>query len=163
MKNLYKALADFQKEVPVILKETSGHNYKYADLPAIDEVIKPLLEKHGLGVVQPLSYIETSEKPVPAITTMIFHVESGERTESVHPLPNLGLGKITTKKTDKKTGNTAESEKFVVKGMEQMSLPQANGSMITYYRRYCLASFLGLITDKDNDGAGNKGAEHDLF
>ena len=48
MKNLYKALADFQQEVPIIHKDTKGFNYTYADLPKIFEVINPLLKKHGL-------------------------------------------------------------------------------------------------------------------
>ena len=35
MKNLFKALANFQNEVPVILKDTQAYGYKYADLPAV--------------------------------------------------------------------------------------------------------------------------------
>ena len=45
MKNLFKAIADFQQECPVIHKGTKGHNYTYADLPTIFEVINPLLKK----------------------------------------------------------------------------------------------------------------------
>ena len=32
---IYKALSDFQNEVPVIHKGTQGYGYSYADLPAI--------------------------------------------------------------------------------------------------------------------------------
>lgn len=147
MKNLYKSLAEFQQEVPVILKDTSGYNYKYADLPAIDEVIKPLLKKHGLGVLQPLSNIGG----VQAIKTIIYHSESGESMEDITPLPQTKMEKVGvfTKEGEKK------GEKFVVCGFEQMSEPQAQGSIITYYRRYALSSFLGLITDKDTDASGN--------
>lgn len=157
MNQIYKAIACFKSEVPVILKDTSGHNYKYADLPQIDEVIKPLLEKYKLGIIQPLSYRVVGDKIVPTITTTIFETETGESLSDTHPLPELKMVEVTQKKGD------VTSTKYVVAGMEQMSLPQANGSMITYYRRYCIASFLGLITDKDNDGAGSKGEEHDLF
>lgn len=157
MNNLYKAIAKFKNEVPVILKDTSGHNYKYADLPQIDEVIKPLLEKYNLGIIQPLAHIVVGDNIVPAIKTTIFETETGESISETHPLPELKMVEVTQKKGE------VTSTKYVVAGMEQMSLPQANGSMITYYRRYCLSSFLGLITDKDNDGAGSKGAEHDLF
>ena len=45
MKHLFKALADFQQEVPVIHKATQGYGYTYADLPKILEVINPLLKK----------------------------------------------------------------------------------------------------------------------
>ncbi len=159
MKNLYTALHNFQMEVPVILKETSGYNYKYADLPAIDEVIKPLLKKHGLGVLQPLSTLSKSfsegAKVVPAIKTIIYHPESGDAVEDITPLPTTVLEKVKISRTDK-AGVVTETEKFVVCGFEQMSEPQAQGSIITYYRRYALASFLGLITDKDTDGAGLK-------
>jgi len=157
MKEIYKALASFQQEVPVILKDTEGYNYKYADLPAIDEVIKPLLKKHKLGVLQPLSEINGK----PAIKTIIYEIESGETIEDITPLPETTINKIVIKKTDK-NGITTETEKFVVCGFEQMSKPQADGSTITYYRRYSLASFLGLITDKDTDGTGKiKVAEDD--
>jgi ERF superfamily. len=50
MKTIYKALANFQQEVPVILKETSGYGYKYADLPKILEIINPLLKKINLDL-----------------------------------------------------------------------------------------------------------------
>lgn len=159
MKNIYQALAKFQQDVPVILKETSGYNYKYADLPAIDEVIKPLLKKHGLGVLQPLTSLDRVSQNnrcvIPAIRTIIYHPESGESIEDTTPLPETKLEKVVMKKTDK-AGITTEVEKFVVCGFEQMSEPQAQGSIITYYRRYALASFLGLITDKDTDGTGVK-------
>ena len=42
--NIFKALADFQQECPVIHKGTSGFNYTYADLPQILDVINPLLK-----------------------------------------------------------------------------------------------------------------------
>ena len=54
MKHLFKSLATFQQEVPVIFKGTQGFGYSYADLPKIFEVINPLLKKHGLGFTQTL-------------------------------------------------------------------------------------------------------------
>jgi len=51
MKEVIKAFAQFQKEVPVIHKGTQGYGYSYADLPTILEVINPLLDKHGLTYV----------------------------------------------------------------------------------------------------------------
>jgi len=158
MKNLYKALADFQSQCPVILKESSGHNYKYSDLPAIYSVINPILKENNLAVFQPLTNLDG----VIAIKTIIVHTESGESIEDIHPLPQTTFDKVTVKKTDAKTGLVTETSKSVVVGFEQMSQPQAQGSIITYYRRYCLSSVLGLITDKDTDGQG-KGADHDLY
>lgn len=79
MKNIYKSLADFQQEVPVILKETSGYGYVYADLPKIFEVINPLLKKHGLGFYQAVNNH--------SIKTVLFHIESGEVLESETEIP----------------------------------------------------------------------------
>jgi len=79
MKNLFKSLADFQQEVPVIHKGTQGYGYSYADLPKIFEVINPLLKKHGLGFTQ---LIEEQ-----SIITVLFHVESGERLDSKTDIP----------------------------------------------------------------------------
>lgn len=79
MTNLFKALAAFQQEVPVIHKGTSGYGYSYADLPAIFEKINPLMKKHGLGFSQLLNGS--------ALDTIIFHVESGEVFTSSIEIP----------------------------------------------------------------------------
>lgn len=79
MKNIYKAIAEFQQEVPVILKDTDGYGYKYADLPAIFEAINPLMKKNGLGFYQTVEGTQ--------IKTVVFHVESGEAIESNTDIP----------------------------------------------------------------------------
>lgn len=79
MKNLFKALANFQQEVPVIHKGTTGYGYSYADLPAIFEIINPLLKKHGLGFTQ---LVGNSD-----IKTVIFHYDSGESIETITSIP----------------------------------------------------------------------------
>jgi hypothetical protein len=79
MKNLLKALATFQQEVPVIHKGTSGYGYTYADLPAIFEVINPLLKKHGLGFTQLICG--------QSVKTIVFHAESGEQLECSTEIP----------------------------------------------------------------------------
>lgn len=123
MTNIYKALASFQQEVPVIHKDTQGYNYSYADLPTIFEVINPLLKEHGLGFYQAVNGTN--------IKTVVFHAESGE---------------------------TIESETAIPQGvqMNKMNDFQVLGSAITYIRRYALSSLLGLVTDKDTDGAGDQ-------
>jgi hypothetical protein len=83
MKNLMKALGDFQQECPVIHKDTIGHKYTYADLPKIYSVINPLLKKHGLVVSQPLQDN--------TIKTILYHVPSEEFLESSTPIPYVQL------------------------------------------------------------------------
>ena len=79
MKHLFKALAEFQQEVPVIHKATQGYGYTYADLPKILEVINPLLKKHGLGFTQLINGTQ--------IATCLFHIESAESIESKIDIP----------------------------------------------------------------------------
>jgi hypothetical protein len=84
MKNLIKALSDFQNDCPIIHKDTKGHNYTYADLPQIFSVINPLLKKHKLCFTQLLQ--DTG------IKTILFHVESGEQIDSFTTIPLVKLG-----------------------------------------------------------------------
>jgi hypothetical protein len=84
MKNLIKALSDFQNDCPIIHKDTKGHNYTYADLPQIFSVINPLLKKHKLCFTQLLEN--------DGIRTILFHVESGEQIESFTTIPLVKLG-----------------------------------------------------------------------
>lgn len=77
--NVLKALAEFQQEVPVIHKGTKGYGYTYADLPAIFEIINPLLKKHGLGFSQLMQGTQ--------LETIIFHSESGEYLKSMADIP----------------------------------------------------------------------------
>jgi hypothetical protein len=126
MKHLFKAIADFQQEVPVIHKGTQGYGYSYSDLPAIFKVINPLLQKHGLGFIQCID----SEDGQNYLNTIIFHSESAEKIQSSTLIPAVAL-----------------------KGMNDY---QSFGSGITYYRRYALASMLGLVTDKDTDASGEQ-------
>jgi len=79
MKEIYKALAEFQQEVPVIHQGTKGYGYTYANLSTIFKTINPLLKKYGLGFTQLME--EDS------IKTIIFHVKSGESIESKTNIP----------------------------------------------------------------------------
>lgn len=136
MNNIYKALANFQQEVPVIEKGTKGYGYSYADLPTIFEIINPLLKKNGLGFTQLLNGNK--------IKTILFHIESAETLESETDMPFDSL--VYEEIEDKKGG-----KKFVLRGFEGMNKAQAIGSLVTYFRRYALSSLLGLVTDKDTD------------
>jgi len=83
MKNLLKALSEFQNEVPTIHEETKGFNYTYSNLNSIFKVIKPLLKKHGLGFYQNLD--------ARSLVTTVYHVESGEQIQSSSDIPQVSL------------------------------------------------------------------------
>lgn len=126
MKNLFKNLAAFQQEIKVIHKVSQGYGYKFADLPKIFESINPLMQKHGLGFTQMINTHEGQNY----LVTMVFDVESGESLESSTLIPIVQL-----------------------KGINEH---QCFGAGITYYRRYCLSSILGLVTDEDRDASGTQ-------
>lgn len=151
MKNIIKAIADFQQDCPVILKDTSGYGYKYADLTQIDSVIKPLLKKHGLMYIQPLQN--------GSILTQVYHIESGEMIESLCTIPFESIRYEPVIIETTKNGITEKKTKHIIAGFEGMNTAQAYGSLITYFRRYTISSLLGLITDKDTDGTGEKQPE----
>jgi len=78
--SIWKAIADFQQEVPIIHKDTQGYGYTYADLSKILQVITPYLKKHNLGFIQPL-------EGHGQLRTVIFHTISNEMIESVIDIP----------------------------------------------------------------------------
>lgn len=72
---LYTALLKAQKEFPLIKKEDSNPFFKskYAGLPSILEVVLPILNKHGIVLVQaPINELERV-----GVRTTLSHV-SGE-------------------------------------------------------------------------------------
>lgn len=138
MKNLFKALAEFQQEVPVIFKGTTAgagnFAYQYADLPAIFSVINPLLKKHGMGFTQITEFKDGSDY----LVTILFHVETGETIETrIRILPEVEL-----------------------KGQ---NIFQSYGSQVTYMRRYGISQILGLVTDKDTDAQGETNKKKPTF
>lgn len=123
-----EALAKFQEECPEIRKtkavEFNGkHAYDFAPLPDIERQIKSLMVKHGFTKSWKNSYPGNGKTRV---TCVLTHT-GGHSTETdmdVEP--------------DKSGGKSAI---------------QADGSAITFARRYTLTGALGISTaDKDIDG-----------
>lgn len=65
-------------------KDTKGHNYKYATLDQILEIVKPVLKRHQIGVLQ--SPTGTLENDSVSIKTILFH-SSGESLTEVFQIP----------------------------------------------------------------------------
>lgn len=121
MKQIASALLAAQKEMGTAKKDSANPFFKskYADLNAIRETAMPVLNKHGIVVLQPTVTIEGKNY----VKTLLLH-ESGESIE--------GLTEIIFSKA-----NDA----------------QAQGSGITYARRYGLQSLVNVGAD-DDDGNG---------
>ena len=81
---------------------------------------------NGLGFTQLIN----SQDGLNYLKTVLFHVETGEMIDSNTLIPYVQL-----------------------KGMNDF---QSFGSGVTYFRRYCLSSILGLVTDKDTDASGEQ-------
>ena len=122
MKELYQALAKFQKDPPKVLKDAENPHFKqkYATLGAIMGAVLPKLNEVGLVVVQHTAN-QDEDAGVVAVETHVIHASTGQEISS-----------LLSAKTD---GN-----------------PQHIGSALTYLRRYGLSTMLGLVTEDDDDG-----------
>lgn len=126
MKELLKALSDFQAECPPFVKNIQGYGYTYTGLPEIVQVVTPLLKKHGLVLVQNNMFTDDAV----GVTSTLYHIESGKSLSS--------------------------SLMMTVAELKGMNLYQSAGSAITYIRRYDMSTLLGLLSEKDDDGGSGK-------
>lgn len=86
MKSIIAAIIKFQKEVPAIPKNSFNPHFKskYAELSTCLDVCLPVLNKHGLTVIQGMR----AEDNKNMLATKLCH-ESGEFIESVIYLPDI--------------------------------------------------------------------------
>jgi hypothetical protein len=124
---LAEALVAAQAELPCAIgKDADGQiqnrAYRYLTLDKLIAETRPILQKHGLTILQAPSYIERGEDgALPALTTRLVHV-SGE---------SMGI-KTPLYLTEKPM--------------------QGLGAAITYARRYAWQSVLGIAAEEDTDG-----------
>ncbi len=137
--SLAAALIQFQGEVSTIAYDKRNPQYRsqYVTLDTLIEVTKPVLQKHGLTVLQ----FPQSECDGVGVKTLLLH-SSGEFIES----DTLSMIPVR-----------------MVKGGEYLNAldPQAAGSTISYLRRYSYLAILNLATGEDDDcergcGRGDK-------
>lgn len=85
MKTLYSKLLLIQKEIGAIKKDADNPFFhsKYFDINALAEHVKPLLSKHGLVLLQPLTQVDGKS----ALATILIEVDSGESMEYITLLP----------------------------------------------------------------------------
>jgi hypothetical protein len=128
IKELAMALSKFQGEVtnPKNTARNPQFNSRYAPLQDILSLVRPLLSKQGLSILQ----TTTGDLENVTITTLLLH-ESGEYIETD---PFTLRGEQTTK------------------GGAKVLNVQGAGSMITYIRRYQISAILGLSSEDDDDG-----------
>jgi hypothetical protein len=125
-KNLAEALVAFQGEVGTVAKDANNPFFqsKYADLPAVKAAAQPILTKHGIAVVQEPGFTVVADKVYDTLTTTVIHGAGGY-------------------------DNWLKSTMILKPAKND---PQAQGSAITYARRYAFMAVLGLVADEDDDG-----------
>lgn len=84
MKSLLNALAKFHKDCPPIVKESNNPFFKskYASLDAIQEHIRPHLQKNGLVITQANKVWEGQAY----VVTTVWHAETSESLYSEFPV-----------------------------------------------------------------------------
>lgn len=86
-KGIYQKIFEIQQEITGIKKEDTNPFFKskYFDVNKIIAVLRPFMTKHKLVLSQPLSHVESK----PAITTLLYDLESGESISETIALPDL--------------------------------------------------------------------------
>jgi hypothetical protein len=125
------AFAKFQAEVtnPKMTADNPYFKSKYAPLDEVLKVVRPVLAKYGLSVMQDVSTHEERTDHV-VIVTEVMH-ESGEWKQT-DPLVFPAFQKLKD-------------------GRHEFN-SQGAGSSITYAKRYQLQAALGIAADSDDDG-----------
>lgn len=127
LQSIHKKLLAVQKELPKLKKDAENpfHKSKYVTLDNLLAHVLPILNKHGLLLVQSVGTIEVGDSREPALSTTIFD-EQG----------------------------TSVSDSMLL--LQKSADPQAQGSAITYARRYALTTILGIAAEEDDDAEGTK-------
>lgn len=122
--NLHAALVAAQAEMPALQRDKINPHFKskYLSLESLLAEVLPVLNGHGLALVQAPTFVETETGIEPALRTILVHGPSGETLEETMLL-------LLAKRD-----------------------PQGQGSGITYAKRYALMALCGLSADEDDDG-----------
>ena len=135
MAALAEALVAAQAELPASIKrDGEGDGYRYVTLDALLEVVRPILQQHGIALTQWPSF-ET--------------VYSGEgHPATMRPMLTTRLEHVTS------DGNPYGKQTLEYKMPLIMADPkdmQSLGSAITYARRYAIQAALGIAAETDDD------------
>jgi len=85
IRSLRQRLQSVQDEITPVNKDSVNPHFKskFADINSILEMLRPILRKHGVTVLQPLTNMENGK---PAIRTIVT-CETGEMIEGTLPIP----------------------------------------------------------------------------
>lgn len=118
--------SDLQKALPEFEPDADNPYFdsKFISLSAIMAKLKPILDELGVLLIQTPTFVEVGDKPVPALQTMFVMKDDHEEFLDATMLLN-----------------------------PKASDPQAQGSALTYARRYMLLTMLNIVpVETDDDG-----------
>ncbi len=124
--NISAALSKFQSEITDIKKEAEGYSHRYATLAGVLDVTRPLCYKNGLAVTQ-LTVSDPNVADMVGVETVLTH-SSGEWLSSTMWMP-------------------------IIPANKGMSMAQAQGSAVTFLRRYAITAILGVTQIDDVESA----------
>lgn len=144
--NLFTALSQFQGEVTNVAKDKFGYNktYKYAELPDILEMVRPLLSKHGLALSQwPGGPVYLPKGEIVQVQEIIEAYRLTNTFITLQTILTHSSGEYMTKECCMPRMDGSRNK--------MLSPPQLDGMVYTYLRRYSLCGILGIGADEDND------------
>lgn len=135
-KELSENFQDACLELQDIKHDTPGYGYTYLSLPALLRKVRQVLGKHGLGFRQ---YFTSEDQNCRTLLHTVVEGLGPEDTEVVSDSTFILPSYKELWEQESKTNKP--------------NLQQAMGATITYFRRYCLATTVGLQPDPDTDAA----------
>ena len=149
------ALANFKKENLVIRKDAENPLFqsKYATYSAIQERVLPLLDKHGLIIIH--------QTEGDALNTMLIHAETGQFFSTSYKMAaveKIRFGELWENGKPVKDGDRTICPATVDNIISREITPQAQGTALSYAKRYNTAALLDLvIVEGDDDGNVSSG------
>jgi hypothetical protein len=122
---LAQAFSKLLGEIQDPIKNKAAHTARYADLPQILGIARPLLAKYELAITQ---FPGIAQDGKIRIETILMH-KSGEWLSSEYEMDSI---------------NSTER-------LKSTNAAQAAGIIITYARRYALTALLGICAQEDTD------------
>lgn len=136
------ALAKAQSEFPEIRKDRTAtitsartgksHSYRYADLTAVLNAVRPVLNKHGIAICDSAS----------------LHLDAPQQSADGGMQPRRGQVAVRCRLL-----HVSGEWLSATLAMPTDSTPQSIGSAITYARRYALCALVGVLAEDDDDAA----------
>ncbi len=120
IKAISTAVMELQNRIPYIGKDSEGYGYRYSSLPEFNKKVYPEMKKLGLSI----SNAPDNVDGLPALTTLLVHVPTGEFYCSTMPINAAGIKKAN------------DAQQF--------------GASITYMIRYSNKAILGIASDDDD-------------